>query len=140
MTHEQPDFIEAYNAVRVPDVLHSMDAIDEAVKEASDTFFGDIRDSFDLTDHAAFHLFEIQHKMLVPAYPDGTPASERVLASDDYIRTFRRQGGQAIAAVLYTRTDTNYQDAHFSKYPLLPETEAEIRTFHRLDRIVLGLE
>ena len=140
MSVERPDFLKAYDAVEVPTTMHSMDAIDEQVRDTSDAFFEAIRDSLDLSSRSLVHLFEIDYRMLVPMYGEGTPAQEKVIASDDYIRVFRRRGGQTLASIMYTRDDPNYQDAHFAKYPLRPVTIEQIRAFQKMERIELGLE
>lgn len=140
MSVARPNFLDAYNAVEVPAPMLSMDAIDEQVAEVSNTFFDNVRDSLDLSYRSLEHLFEIEYKMLVPSYPSGTAAEHMVLASDDYLKLFQRRGGQALASVLYTRDDFNYQIAHFAKFPLLAKTEEEIRAFQLMERIEIGLE
>ena len=140
MSVARPDFLDAYTAVEVPAPMRSMDAIDEQVAEVSNTFFDEIRDSLDLSYRSLQHLFEIEHKMLVPPYPRGTAPEHTVRASDDYLKVFQRRGGQALASVLYMRDDANFQIAHFSKFSLLPQTEEEIRAFQHMERIEIGLE
>jgi hypothetical protein len=137
---ERPDFLSAYNAVEVPAPLLSMDAIDEQVRETTDTFFDSVIRSLDLSPLVMGNFFEIKWKTLTPMYEDSVPYESRVHGTDDYIQMLRKQGSQTLAAVMYTRDDFNYQIAHFAKYPLLAKTEKEIRELQRLERIVSGLE
>lgn len=132
----RPDFLEAYNAVVVPEPLVSMDAIDEHVHATADRFFAEVRTALDLGSHTVATFFEIEDKMLVT--PHG-PEKE-VRGSDDFMHLFQRRGGQAIASVLYQRDSFNFQIAQFAKYPLLPRTIEEIREFQRLEQIIHGLE
>lgn len=140
MSVERPDFLVAYNAVEVPDTMHSMDAIDEEVRIASDTFFENISNSLDLSPRTLEHLFEIEYRMQVRDYPTGARPEDMVRGSDDYVRKFKRQGGQTLAAIMYTRDDNNFQDAHFAKYSLRPKTVDDIRSFQHLERIEFGIE
>lgn len=140
MSIERPDFLVAYNAVEVPETMHSMDAIDEQVRVASDTFFENVSNSLDLSPRTLGHLFEIEYRMLVRDYPTGARPEDMVRGSDDYVRKFKRQGGQTLAAIIYTRDDNNFQDAHFAKYSLRPKTVDDIRSFQHLERIEFGIE
>lgn len=140
MSVERPDFLVAYNAVEVPNTMHSMDAIDEEVREVADAFFEKVSSSLDLSPRTLGHLFEIEYRMLVRDYPTGARPEDMVRGSDDYVQRFRRQGGQTLASVMYTRDDANFQDAHFAKYSLSPRTIDDIRSFQHLERIEFGLE
>ncbi len=140
MSVERPDFLVAYKAVEVPDTMRSMDAIDEEVRGVSDAFFEAIGNSLDLSPRTLGGLFEIEYRMLVRDYPTGARPEDMIRGSDDYIRKFKRQGGQTLASVMYTRDDVNYQDAHFAKYSLRPKTIADIRSFQQFERIENGLE
>ncbi|MGV9002329.1 MAG: hypothetical protein ACOH18_05245 [Candidatus Saccharimonadaceae bacterium] len=134
------DLLKDYSEVVVPKPMHSIDAIDERVSRITDAFFKDIRTSLYLEYRSLGYLFEIDYQMLVPSYPIDTPYEEMVRATNDYLQTLKRRGGQTLAAVLYTRTDFNQQIVHFSKFPLLPETVEDIRAFQLLERIELGEE
>lgn len=140
MSAERPDFLVAYNAVEVPDTMHSMDANDEEVRAASEKFFEAVSSSLDLSPRTLGHLFEIEYRMLVRDSPSGAHPEDMIRGSDDYVQRFRRQGGQTLAAIMYTRDDPNYQDAHFAKYSLRPKTIDDIRSFQQLERIEFGLE
>lgn len=137
---ERPDFLVAYNAVEVPDVLVSQDAIDEHVREVANDFFEAVYSSLDLSPRTLGGFFEREYKMLVPHHAPPVSSAERVTATDDYQERFRRVGGQILASVTYVRSDSNYQYAHFSKFPILPRTEDDIRAYQQLERIELGLE
>ena len=113
MSVARPDFLDAYTAVEVPAPMRSMDAIDEQVTEVSNTFFDELRDSLDLSYRSLQHLFEIEHKMLVPPLQANAAPEHIVQASDDYLKVFQRRGGQALASVLYTRDDANFQIVHY---------------------------
>ena len=140
MSVERPDFLEAYTAVEVQGVMRSMDATDTLVVAVSNTFFTAIRTSLDISPRSLSHLFEIEQKALTPIYPEERSPEHMVRTSDEYIRKFKRRGGQTLASILYTRDDFNYQDVHFAKYPLLPITEEEIRTFQHLELVEDGIE
>ncbi len=137
---ERPNFVDAYNAVEVPAPLLSTDAIDEHVTLTTNRFFDAIMESLDLSPLAMQYALEFKWKTLTPMYEDSVPYEQRVHGTDDYIQMLRKQGSQTLAAVMYTRDDFNYQIAHYTKYPLLSKTEAELRELHRLERIISGLE
>lgn len=139
-TPNRPDFIDAYNGVVVPETVVSMDAIDGQVSETMSTFFDEIIDSLDLSPLALDASFERDRKMIIPSYGPTFIPEKNVYATDDFIELFRMKGRQVLAAVTLMRDDYNYQIAHFSKYPLLSQTEATIRELQRVDGIIGGLE
>ena len=133
---ERPDFINAYNAVQVPETLVSMDAIDEQVRSTQDSFFAAISDSLDLSSRTVGHFFEIERRLLLR----DEHVQEGYYGTDDYQERFRKTGQQILASVTYIRDDWNYQVAHFAKYPLLEGTVRNIRELQQLERIEFGIE
>lgn len=136
MSVERPDFLTAYNAVEVPDPLVTIDAGNEEVHGIATDFFESIQSSLDLSPRSLEGFFEYDLKMLAPLIASKHEYQE----SDDYIRTFRKKGGQALAAVMYMRDDFNNQITHFSKYRLRSSTITTIRELQHLERIEAGLE
>lgn len=140
MTSQWKDFLELYEAVEVPDPVLTIDAIDPLAIETTEAFFRNIQNSLQLGAGSLDLFFERDMAMLVPAYEIGTPSSERVRATDDFLAVFKKRGQQVIASVLAVRDDFNYQVTHFTKYPLLPQTIEDIRELQRFERINHGLE
>ncbi len=98
-----------------------MDAIDERVVEAENTFFQEVTDSLQLSKLALSTFCNMRHRMLVPLDYD-KPLARMVRGSDDIVSELWFEGVQPLAAVMKVRDERNWQVASFSKYPLLPKT------------------
>lgn len=129
-------FPESYDAVRVPDPIRSMDAIDQAVVAAEEQFFAEIRDSLQITYLALSSFCKINHRMLVPMHRPALSFVDQPRESDDSLSEFWLEGVQPLATVLKTRDDWNWQVASFAKFPLLPRTIEVITELRGIDGII----
>ncbi len=128
-------FPASYEAVRVPDTLHTKDAIDEQVREAQQHFFEEIRDSLQISQLAISAFCRINYRMLVPHHP-GQQYGETQRYSDDFISEFWFERVQPLATVVKVRDEWNWQVASFAKYPLLPRTVRIITELESIDDII----
>lgn len=130
-------FPDSYNAVKVPESIRSMDAIDERVVEAEAHFFEEITDSLQLSRLALASFCQIRHRMLVPT--EGLKFSRGDLReSDDIVTELWVEGVQPLATVLKTRDEVNWQVASFAKYPLLPRAIEIVQEIGTLEDIIGG--
>lgn len=136
MSAERPDFIDAYNAVEVPDPMVTQDASDSYVSDTVNAYFEAVQNSLGLGARSLGGFFEYDYKMLAPLIRSGREYPD----TNDFIQIFRKKGYQVLAAVTYMRDDFNAQITQFAKYPLLDPTITTIRELQHLERIEDGLE
>jgi len=137
MSVDRPNFMKAYDAVEVPAPIFFKRTQETQVNVISGAFFDAIQSSLDLGSHSLDTFFEMEIQGVEPldfALPD--PDHE----AQELIHSFRRKGGQTLAAVLYTQGDAHYKIAHFTKYPIHPDMETEIHVMQNVERTVDGLQ
>lgn len=116
---ERPDFLDAYNGVEVPAAIHASQMTGEQMAEVVEAFFSDVQNSLDVGSSMLEEYFE------------------RETSHEARVETFRRRGGQAIAAVFTTFDPPGNRVATvFSKYELSELAQAELRTWQVLSSIV----
>jgi hypothetical protein len=122
MTGERRDFLEDFNAVKVPSPELPENATDEEADLLVNTFFQNIQDSLGLGDLTLSEFFE------------------RARAIDNSFEELRKRGGQVLASVMFAYDETSQRVPYFMKHELSEETVHDIRELQYFERIQHGLE
>ena len=132
---QQLEFIEHYNAVKVPEPFVTMDAIDEEVGLVKDKFFDQIVSSLGLSRLAVAATFNMDIRMLMSPI-ESLRTVDTVHGTDDFIDEIAIEGVQPLATAFRYRNDLNFQVILFAKYPLLPKAIDTLTEMHNLDGVV----
>lgn len=140
----RPDFVETYNAVQVPGVLQTIDAMSPEFAQAEQDFFDRIRASFALSSRALDMVVQPHYHNMVVLFED--PVSgynplqpEAIRPTESYIETLDIEDVQTIASVIRTRNAFNHQVAVFAKYPLSDRAITIVRELQMGEDIIHGL-